>query len=90
MASKKKMCTSKKRYTSEKAANFFASADGLRPYPCPHCKGWHLTSAPKKKKEEVIEDPETFFFGNKTLSDKIKVSVGIDPTEQNRKELQNG
>jgi uncharacterized C2H2 Zn-finger protein len=38
------MCKGKRRYQSAEAARFFATTDGLRPYRCPRCGGFHLTS----------------------------------------------
>jgi len=37
-------CIRKHRYEDMQAAIFFARARGLRAYPCPYCKGAHLTS----------------------------------------------
>ena len=39
-----KPCRQKRRYETAAAARFFAGADGLRPYRCPECGGYHLTS----------------------------------------------
>ena len=36
--------TGKVAYQSKAAASFFAVTDGLRPYICPLCRRWHLTS----------------------------------------------
>ena len=48
LESKKKMCIAKKRYNSEEAARLASLnerfTDTTRPYHCPHCGGWHLTS----------------------------------------------
>lgn len=47
------MCTDKRRYDSRSAAMFFARTDGLRPYKCPHCPGWHLTSKVQDHRKRV-------------------------------------
>ena len=47
------MCTSKRRYETRTAAQFFAVADGLRAYRCPNCGGWHLTSRRVERKRPV-------------------------------------
>lgn len=41
------MCTRKRRYRTEDQAR--AVNKGQRPYKCPHCQGWHLTSKPLRK-----------------------------------------
>jgi hypothetical protein len=46
-------CTGKKRHHSADAAVGFASrmvkkTGGVRPYRCPHCGGWHLTSQTRR------------------------------------------
>jgi hypothetical protein len=38
------MCKGKRRYETAQAARFFATTDGLRPYRCPVCGAYHLTS----------------------------------------------
>jgi len=55
MSDRVKMCGSKRRFEDKKEAttfiNFFRRTgrgrhgrpDDLRAYPCPNCRGWHLT-----------------------------------------------
>lgn len=40
-------CRFKRRFATEKAAQ--AAHKEHRPYLCPHCGGWHLTSKGTKK-----------------------------------------
>ena len=39
-------CLSKRSYSTEEAALFFAKADSLDYYFCRYCGEWHLTSKP--------------------------------------------
>ena len=41
---KSKMCTGKKSYESKGAAEFFADTYMQRPYQCPYCNKWHLST----------------------------------------------
>ena len=51
-ARREKACTSKNRYASQSEARAAIAdceqhgARGLKPYRCPYCNGWHLTSHP--------------------------------------------
>jgi len=70
----RQVCEAKKRYVTEAAANFFASADqgqygnNLRPYLCKVCDGWHLTSRPlyrpKIYPRQITLDDVLAFWGH--------------------------
>lgn len=52
---KRKMCVAKRRFIDEDQARLFSlnvNFDcNLRPYKCPYCGGYHLTSKPKNSKK---------------------------------------
>jgi hypothetical protein len=50
MADTAKMCSNKRRYESSQAARFFGDVRGQRPYRCPVCGGWHLTTLKVKRR----------------------------------------
>ena len=60
---KKKMCNRKQRYSDEFSARAKAKIDidggkarKLWVYPCPLCRGWHLTKKPNSRKVMIDEN----------------------------------
>lgn len=65
-AKERRVCARKKRFATVEEANEAVRARmlNLRPYPCPACKGWHLSSDtnpnfPGRPAAELVKIQET-------------------------------